>query len=284
MKKMLALILMILMLTVCAQAENVGTVYPQADAETMVDLDGDGVQEILTWRNVEISEYDQIAEIRVRNDGGEEIGWGSELLYGVQVALADVDSDGLVEIFVTGDEMSDDYATYCLHYSTEALTPVLFADAGRGDNTDEYYDRGYGLLTQVSGSEIVLTGSQDMLGTWMAERRYGLVDGVMELVDDGYWFCNVDVNDPEAWEYRSLNPVQEIPVTFVEDYEMTDGALQPGERILLTRFDKIADAFFVTEDGRSGYLTAQPDEESGYGWVINNIPESELFETIPYAD
>ena len=59
---------------------------------------------------------------------------------------------------------------------------------------------------------------------------------------------------------------------------------QPGERILLTHFDKIADAFFVTEDGRTGYLTAQPDKEAGWGWTINNIPESELFETVPYAD
>ena len=139
------------------------------------------------------------------------------------------------------------------------------------------------MVTAIEGNEITLMGSQDMLGTWMTERRFSLIDGLFETVDDGYWVCSVDMEDPEIWEYRSLNPVQAIPVTFIENNAEVSGQLQPGERIMLTHFDKVSDAFFVTEDGRSGYLTAEEDTEN-WGWKINGIHESELFEYVPYAD
>jgi len=285
MKKILAAALALLMLLGCAAAEEQTTTVltPEMGAAVSVDLDGDGAQEQLTWNTVEISEYDTIAEIRVQTADGAEIGWGSDLLYNAQVYICDIDADGTHEIFVSGDEMSDDYVTYVLRCTGSALQQLPFADVCRGENTGGYYDRGYGRVTAIEGCEISLTGSQDMLGTWFATRRFMLLDGQFEIVDDGYWICDVDINDTEAWQYRSLNPISAIPVTFVENYQMFSGELQPGERILLTRFDKF-DAFFVTEDGRHGFLTAHPDEENGWGWAIDGVSEYELFETLPYAD
>ena len=284
MKKLIAAVLMMLMVLGCAHAETAAfmPVELAEGAGFETDLDGDGVNEYVTWQSVMLDEYDQEAVVTVINTEGEETGWHSGMLHGTQVWVTDIDGNGLKEILVSGDEMSDDYISFCLNYTGSMLEQLLFADVNRGENTGDYCPWGYGRITSIDGAEIRLTGSQDMLGTWMASRRFSLIDGILEIVDDGYWFCDVDANDPEVWEYRSLNPVREIPVTFVENYEMTDGALQPGERILLTRFDKF-DAFFVTEDGRSGFLTAQRDTEN-WGWTIGGVHESECFEYVPYAD
>ena len=154
----------------------------------------------------------------------------------------------------------------------------------RGDENTGYYDMGYGMITAIEGNQITLTGSQDVLGTWFASRQFSLIDGILELVDDGYWVCDIDENDPEIWEYRSLNPVQAISVTFIENGAEVTGEIQPGERIMLTKFNKAADVFFVTEDGREGYLTAAVDTETGWGWTVNGISEDEVFEFVPYAD
>lgn len=284
MKKILAMVLAMMLLVGASAEQEIGAMQPEMGAAYAIDLDGDGVQETLTWNSIAINEYDEIAEVRVQNVDGAEVGWGSDILYGARVYLHDTNSDGAVEIFISGDQMSDDYITYCLQYTGDGLEQLRFADVNRGENTGDYYDYGYGMVTAFDGIEVSLTGSQDMLGTWFATRRLALIDGQFEIVDDGYWICDPDVTDPEVWEYRSLTPVQPIPVTFVVDYNTVPGELQPGERVLLTYFDKLADAFFVTEDGRVGYFTAFVDQETGWGWTINGVSEYDLFETVPYAD
>ena len=286
MKKTMAMVLALLMLMSGAMVQA-QVVYNPAALENGVpfgvDLDGDGVNETVTMSIRMLNEYDEEAVITVKTTSGKTVEWHSDALYGAKAWVTDIDSNTLKEIFVSGDQMSDDYITYCLNFTGELLDPLMFADVNRGDNTGEYFEYGYGMVTEINGSEITLVGSQDMLGTWMAERRFSLIDGLLEIVDDGYWVCDFDRNDPEMWEYCALNPVQAIPVTFIENYAEVSGMLQPGERILPTHFDKIADLFFVTEDGREGYLTARFDEDN-WGWKIDGIHESELFEYVPYAD
>lgn len=284
MKKVFAMVLALLMLTSGAMAQTVfNPVALEAGRSLNVDLDGDGVKETVSLTTRMLDEYDEEAIITVNGRYAENVEWHSGMLYGIQAWVTDIDSNGLKEIFVSGDQMSDDYITYCLNFTGEILDPLMFADVNRGENTGDYFEYGYGMVTEINGSEITLTGSQDMLGTWMAERRFSLIDGLLEIVDDGYWVNAMDLNDPEIWQYCSLNPVRAIPVTFIKNYTEIPGMLQPGERILPTHFDKIADLFFVTEDGREGYLTAREDTEN-WGWKINGINEFELFEYIPYAD
>ena len=85
--------------------------------------------------------------------------------------IVDLDGDGQWEILVSGDVMSDDYYTWCLRWDGAALYEVLFPDSGRMDATDGYFAHGYGLITAISEYGVVeLTGTQDVLGTWMASR------------------------------------------------------------------------------------------------------------------
>lgn len=299
MKKMLGLVLALLMLTVCASAEETAAFEPtsvEANTTIELDLNGDGVTEQIAWTVVPLDEYDDEAVVTVQNASGEEIEWHSDRLSNVEMRICDLDNDGVMEILVSGDEMSDDYLTFALHYNGESFKRLSFFCVARGleyvdeeedadyIDADGFSDAGYGMVTAIDGNEIALTGSQDMLGTWMATRRFTLIDGKFELADNGFWTLDLDLNDSETWEYCSLTAVQPISVMFIENDAEIPGEIQTGDKVLPTAFDKYEKTFFVTEDGCEGYFTVELDKETGWGWKIGGVSENDLFETIRYAD
>ena len=99
------------------------------------------------------------------------------------------------------------YATYCLHYADGALAELSFANASRGDDSEPYIGYGYGYIQSIGDNELVLCGSQDVLGTYFGTRTFALQDGTFEFADDGLWRF---LMDEETWEYRSLTPTQNI--------------------------------------------------------------------------
>lgn len=278
MKKLSCLVLILMLLLCGAMAEPEWMVD---GAAVQLDLNGDGVQEELSYKTYAINEYDEAVEISVKSASGE-VRWGVPL-YSVQVCALDADGDGMMEIFVSGDQMSDDYITYCLRYDGIGMMQLDFADINRGENSDGYYDYGYGRLIRAEDGIIELEGSQDFLGTYMATRVLALQDGRFEVVDDGVWRVNVDMERFE-WEYAHLLAAQDIPVTFFGNEGEEDGILRAGEKALITGSDKIAVAYFVTEDGRTGFFRIAPDTVNGWGSLVNGIPEAEAFEYVPYAD
>ena len=278
MKKAFGLMVAMMLLFCTAMAEPV---WMENGAAVQLDLNGDGVTEELNWKISVVNEYDEAVEIAIRTANGE-LRWGVPL-YGAQVCAMDLDGDGMMEIFVSGDQMSDDYITYCLQFDGVGMMQLSFADVNRGENTGGYYDYGYGRLVRAENGIIELEGSQDFLGTYMATRVLGLQDGRFESVDDGVWRVNVDPERFE-WEYAHLVAAQDIPVTFFGEEGEEDGVLYAGEKVLISGSDKIAVAYFQTEDGRYGFFDIRPDTASGWGLTINGISESELFENIPYAD
>lgn len=283
MKKVFCLILVMLALTgvVLAEGTDEAIAWLNPNETVQIDLTGDGVQESLFWYTSALNEYDEQVNVVVQTPNSQ-LQWEMPM-YCAQVCAVDLDGDGLMEIFVSGDMMSDDYVTYCLQYDGDGMCQLNFEDGNRGDNDGGFYDSGYGKLVRIGNNIIELCGSQDILGTYMASRVLSLRDGRFEFVDDGVW--RIDVN-PERfeWEYAHLLPVQDIPVTFFEEEGEVDGILRAGEKVLISGGDKIAVAYFVTEDGRFGYFLIAPDTVNGWGSLINGIPEYELFEYIPYAD
>ena len=247
-----------------------------------LDLDGDGSPETI-WLETVPDDFESFQRLHVT--GGDDIDsvYDMEIIDGATACAGDMNRDGLMEIFVWGDVMSDDYYTWCLHYNGDHLLPVLFADTSRGDNSDGYYKSGYGMVTDVSPEcTVTLCGSQDMLGTYFMERTLSLTeDGLFELTDDGRWVRDLellDLDDDEFWDgYSVLNPIAAVPTA--------DGApIQPGEKFIITGTDKQTEASFLTQDGRTGTLEINEDWERGWGWRIGDIPEDELFEFVPYAD
>lgn len=245
-----------------------------------IDLDGDGVEENVRTLMDDPS-YDNSLVLQVETQ---------ELLYefptyiywNEEAFCADLDGDGRQEILLSGDEASADFVTCCLSFDPEeGLRALQFADAGRGENTGEYSDWGYGRLDAIAGNKLTLSGSQDALGTWWCSREFTLRDGRFELDDDGLWHVVEDFDDPELWEYRALAPTRELSVTLEDGTAATLGA---GEQLLITETDKQSFVGFVTKTGQRGRLAISPDTENGWGYLVDGVSEYDCFEYVPYAD
>ena len=281
--KTLCIFLLTILLALPAMAETAEPLaqYALNDGQSVeMDLDGDGDLETLTFRVAGSDmDGDEHAEIAVEDDG-ETTGWNSEALFYPSAYAADIDGDGIVEIFVCGDWASADYATYCLHWDGSVFTPLPFANASRGEDNEGYMDYGYGYLQAVDGGRITLYGSQDVLGTYFATRVFALQNGTFEFADDGLWRFPLD---EYSWD-RALVPTQDIAATFVEGGAETEGVIPAGEPFVITASDKTSVVWFQTEDGREGYLAIAPDEARGWGFTVGGASEDELFEMVPYAD
>lgn len=248
-----------------------------------IDLDGDGTDETLTWRTEAIDEYDEQVIVEAATSGGKTIVWESGRLAEARVFASDLDGDGTIELFVSGDEMSSDYITFCLNLTGGKFRSLFFADTAGGECGNAYYKAGYGGIVSISGPTVTLRGAQDILGTYMADRTLKLTDGCFELCDGTEWRIEFDVDDPEVWEYCALTLRQETAVTFLTENGEEEGTLKASERVIITGGDKSSFVRFVTEDGRNGFFSITFNYIDGWGSLINGVPEGEVFEMLHYA-
>ena len=282
--KILCIFLLTILLALPAMAEPAAdplAQYALNDGQSVeMDLDGDGDLETLTFRVAGSDmDGDEHAEIAVEDDG-ETTGWNSEVLFYPSAYAADIDGDGIVEIFVCGDWASADYATYCLHWDGGTFTQLPFANASRSGDGGDYLYYGYGYVQAIENGLLTLCGSQDVLGTYFGTRVFALQNGTFEFADDGLWRFPLD---EYSWD-RALVPTQDIAATFVEGGAETEGVIPAGEPFVITASDKAGVAWFQTKDGREGYLAIAPDEARGWGFTVGGASEDELFEMVPYAD
>lgn len=278
MKKLICIFLAMLMLAGVACAENPDILRLDVNAPLRIDLNGDGAQEEII-AVMEGLEEERVLAVYVTGADGGTCGYQTDLILVEDILIVDMDGDSMMEILVSGDVCSDDYSTRCLHYDEGALSPLLFADANRGDNEGGYFDYGYGAVIGIAGCSLTLVGSQDVLGTWMASRVFTLENGRFELRDDGLWRMYDRTDDPDYWEYGSLVPMVDIDV----DFDGVAGKLHPGERFMVTASDKVSIVWFVTEDGRVGSFPIEPDPV-GWGSLVGGVSEYDCFEYLPYAD
>ena len=183
MKKLFAILTVAaLALTGAVCAEETDMVLNNAETLEMdqkleIDLDGDGVAERVQLR-FQGTEDEKTLTAFVTAADDTVYSYDTDILSPYGAWVTDLDGDGRMEILISGDLMSDDYYTWCLHFDPQAgLTALEFADANRGDNTEDYFDAGYGAITAIDGNRLTMVGSQDVLGTWMAARTFTLKDG-----------------------------------------------------------------------------------------------------------
>lgn len=278
MKKLFAMLLMLCLLFSCAQAEEIqGAETFTLGEKGLVDLDGDGGMESVTLKMEGVPGEEYLALYLFGADGS----FYSYEMYVMQLMEAfalDIDGDGLKELFVVCDFYSDDYVTYCFHYTeAQGMTALQFAGIDRYGDGSPYVDGGYGRITAVNGNCVSLVGSQDVLGTWMAGRDFALENGRFELVEGMYSF----ITDEEDWEYRPLILKQELRVTLEGGGEAT---LPAGEELLPLRSDRESTVDLIARDGQEYSVQIDFNDETGWGWFVNGIYEEDLFEYVPYAD
>lgn len=283
MKKLIAWITALVLVLSCACAEMIvpeGVTLLPMDTKVEIDLDSDGGKEKVQIRMEGVEDEACLRIIIEGTDGAMNI-YDTWIIYPESCFTTDLDGDGKQEILLSGDLQSDDYFTWCLNYDLEyGIRTIRFADANRGTNTNEYFEEGYGKIVALDGSTITLRGSQDVLGTWMADRTFTLNEGKFEFADDGMWVMQDLTDDEFLWEYYCLNPIREVPVTFEDGSE---GTLSAGEKFMITHSDKLSVAGFVTREGKKGTITLTENKE-GWGHMIAGIADYEYFEYVPYAD
>ena len=251
------------------------------DQRLEIDLNGDGEAEQVLIR-LQGPEEEQTVSVFVTASDGAMYTYDTDVMWLSDAWATDLDGDGQMEILISGDEMSDDYFTWCLRFDDEAgLVALEFADANRGENTDGYFDAGYGEVTAIDGNRLTMVGSQDVLGTWMAARTFTLKDGRFELEDGGLWKLLSGEDEEEMWEYGSLTLTAELPVTLSDG---SDDVLRKDDQLVITQTDKVSIVYFRTRDGREGSFPIEPNLEEGWGSLVNGVPEYDLFEYLPYAD
>ena len=250
----------------------------QDSGRVSVDLDGDGVPEEVSWS----IGLDEISEGTLAvGDAAYQL----EISPAAQVYIVDLDGDGTMEILISGDTCSWDYFTWCLRYADGMLYEVLFPDARRDDNEDGYFKQGYGQVIALEGNRLILSGTQDIMGTWFAHRAFMLApSGHFEFADDGVWIRDFPT-DSAAIESDLTVLTLTASVPWFKFNGEPAGTLQPGDKIIVYASDKQDHAWFVTRDGKtSGMLSISPDYDKSYGWRLNGIPENDCFEIVPYGD
>jgi len=277
MKKLISLILMLAMLCCAAQAVPAeGAHMLDLNAQNEIDMDGDGAPETIRLE-LEGSDGEEYIALYLFGADGSFYSYDLFALYLLDAWCADLNGDGLLELMVECDFYSDDYAAFCFNYTEDAgMTVLPFTGLDRTEITDAYTDAGYGKITAVNGNRITLTGSQDVLGTWMASREFDLIDGRFELVE-GMFMIDIAQSD---WTDR--------PLILKQDIDVGEGnqaiPLKKGDLILPVASDLKSFVLMTTESGRTFQFDIQLNEEYGWGWIVNGINEDDLFEYVPYAD
>ena len=278
MKKIFALLMVLCLLSMPAFADEwAGVEYLYADTKNEIDLDGDGANEtvIIKQEGVEGEEY---IALYIFGADGSFHSYDMYVMWLENALAKDIDGDGVKEIFISCDYYSDDYVTYCFNYTdAEGLSALQFAGIDRYGDGEPYTDGGYGKIEHIYNSTIRLTGSQDVLGTWMAAKEFTLVDGRFELAEGMYMFETAESD----WIDRPLILRQDIEVTAEDGSKLP---LKAGEKLLPVASDRETFALMTTEGGRTFNFDIEFNDETGWGWFVNGIYEEDLFEYVPYAD
>lgn len=285
MKRAFAMLLALAAMLTPALAEQAPALEGQlAEGETLrIDLDGDGAAEAVSWTMTPADYGDNHLTLTVQPESGKALVYDTDIVWSQAVFVLDLDGDGTVELLLSGDVMSDDYYTACVRYDGSALYEVLFPDSRRGDSGSGYFRQGYGRVTAIEDGRLTLSGSQDVLGTWFATRQVRLSPyDRFEFDDDGLWTRDAqNLEDADLWQYAALTAKVELTYTAPDGSEAT---LPAGEKLLVVASDKRETARFITPDGLAGALDISPDDDRGWGWMVNGMGEEACFEYVPYAD
>jgi len=232
-----------------------------------VDLDGDSANETVEFVKKQVpDESDMQYAVRV-TDGGKTAEYQTQIISDPSLWCADVDYDGVMELLLSGNVMSDDYVLWCLKYRDGALTPVPIADSESGktgDSTDCWIER-------VDGEGLMLGSAQDVLGSYGALRQYEYADGALRPAEGSVWTFSRN----ETW----LKTVTAVPAAYDDGLK---GAIPAGTSILLTSTDGVSWVRFVDGSGGAGAITIARGGDY-WGWSIAGSPDTAYFESLPYA-
>ena len=174
--------------------------------------------------------------------------------YDPSIWIADLDKDGLSEIFFNGDCASDDYVVYGWHLSDTGLQPL-------SEQEDGFLFRGK--ITSINEPMIDIVDYHHLLGSRYLSRSYTY---------DTQNGISVAFNWTGGFHGDPLIPIRDLPCKI----NGTDTTVAAGTPLWLTFYDGEEQVILSTEDGTEAVITYTDQK-------INGVPESEYFENLMYA-
>lgn len=251
---------------------------------TCMDLDGDGNMESITLEEIPEQEGElAMTKLVITSADGNASELVMDIVYVSSAFAVDIDGDGLVELFISGDECSADYSTWMARYDGQSIVPAAPYYEPEAEQTYQVAScSGTVEDFNLDNGSITVCDSVDIIGTWWCETQYWLAAGTfaLERVPDSVWSNrNADYIDEEYWSYSTLVTVRELPYT---TFDGADAVLPIGETLTLIDTDYSTYFRFLTQSGITGSIAVEPAADY-WGVLIDGAHESEYFNDIPYA-
>jgi len=208
-----------------------------------VDINGDGAKE-----NVDVQLKDKAATVTVGTASAT-----AAISKLTNARLYDINSDGSLEVFIEGENADGDEVCYCFE-NGDGLTAVKFGDDGFAQ----------GSIKCFNGTELVLTKSVDILGTYTAEAAYNYKSSKL-------------VKSSEKISFGDMSYV-----TTSKELPLADGTILPADyKLKFTETDGSSYISFKTSEGLTGKIAIKKTDS---GWTINGNADTSYFDSLPYAD
>lgn len=176
-----------------------------------------------------------------------------------------ISTGGFSYVILDGDYASDDFGTFLYDISTGVIR-----------ESDYLENAGMQTHSVVNTEGLTLRVNLNVLGTYSAQMDY-IIDRDGKLVQQEAFFRMI----PDSLPYRILTTVKELPAV-IEDGEVL---LPVGSRIRITATDNVGIAQFRDEDTKAegDIRFTRGDGEDAWIIYIDGIPDTEYFESVPYA-
>lgn len=276
--------------------ENISEAVPQnqvvefiKDSPAVLDFNGDGKLETVTFESFSPGDmYLDHTKVKISSENGAEAEFMTDMQYFGSGYACDIDGDGLMEVFVSGDTCSNDYSTWMFRFDGEKII-----------NGDGCYDGQYDENLQVatpscSGavcgidtekSAVIICDNVDILGTMGCTTEFVITAPfALTRAEGSVWtnYASGDEVDADYWTYCTLVTVRELP--YVADGTGETVMLPVGEAIVVLDTDGETYVHFMSKSGIMGTVTtARATDENDWGFYIDGVKEDEYFESVPYA-
>jgi len=250
--------------TAAEPVEGSSAVWRELDASQpiLADLDGDGEAETVS---ILVDDERHTTTVTI-TDGSAVLTNEIEVaLCGPTCHLGDaLTGDGSVELYLSGDMASDDYATEIYRLSD-----------GRLERTELY-----GTVESADGSGLVTVNTVvNVLGTYGATCQYRMEDDFTFAPATPYTISRYDGD----WADRKLTLIRDgFPALPADQSDSEPVALPAGTRLMLTETDEQSYAILERADGalfRVEVSRAQDD----WRWSIDGVFEEDWFDNLSYA-
>ena len=251
-------------------------VYP-IPGKYHLDLDGDGTIDTaharLFYDENGMESFSITFETVYGSTGEATIPFSS---YAAGISFLRPNDSESVYVFVTGDEGSTDFVTYCFYIDKGDMKSAIFFPG-------EPFEAGLGMpgqLTAIEDEVITVEPILDVLGTRAYKVLLTIANGVIAPYGDAAYASTYDLTDSEAWEYLSLKTKTSVPC-FINGNAFT---LDPETEIIVTWLNVLDEEIgFTTRSGLHGYFEYTEAADRYWGVDVGGIFEEDAFYYIPYA-